>query len=194
MCSESFSQDVVEDIVNREDWHAIILFDVTDSRCIVHVCYFKGDVLRVGQTVAVSNFKLIFEGTKLVRQRSDGHCVAILVPINKNIVECDKVTISRSPCEICFKVLYIVNQVREAEGVGSRVFCNSDVSECSLNFRASTSHVKVDCNVSSKRQVSSDGPIIGTICFCLDHNIVVLCHTWSVGALVRAVDKNFIIN
>ena len=92
MNAEAFWQDVGEGVVSCNDRAAVCFQDVADHWCIVDIEDFERDVLGVRQSVAVSDRELVGHSTELVIQRSDGHCVSILSPVNEYIVVCDNVS------------------------------------------------------------------------------------------------------
>ena len=192
MNTKAFCEDVGECVIFGEDWHAVKVFHIADHRCVVDVKNLERDVLGIRQSVAVDNTELVFHGTKLVIQWCDGHSVSVLGPVDENIVVSDKVSSGGGPGEVSLEVLHIVSHVGEAEGVSTRVFVHGHVSQRGLNFWAGTGHVHVQVHVGSERDIFGGCPVEFTVCFGLDHHIVVLCCTWRVAALVGAVHKHFI--
>ena len=214
MGTEAFWEDVVVAVVFGEDRHTVGALDVTDDRSVVDVVHREGDVVGVAQTVAVSDLEGEHLRTELVNVGRDGHVLAVEHAVEQVVVvEGDLRSLSHGPGQVGLFVLHVISQVGQAEGEGTGVFVSTEVNQTVARVRtigiddgtgaldvnralnvgrvAGSSHVAVvEDNVGGHRDVLDRGPVVGTVCLRLDHQVVVLLTGGGGAALVGLVDQD----
>ena len=169
----------------------------------------------VAQTVAVGDLEGEHLRTELVNVGRDGHVLAVDHTVKQVVVvEGHLRAFSHGPGQVGLFVLHVISQVGEAEREGAGVFVLAEVDETVAgvgSFRvddwtgtldvnralnvgrvAGSSHVAVvEDDVGGHGDVLNGGPVIGTGCGRLDHQVVVLLTGGRGAALVGLVDQNF---
>ena len=215
MGTEAFWEDVVVAVVFGEDRHTVLALDVTDDRSVVDVVHREGDVVGVAQTVAVGDLEGEHLRTELVNSGREGHVLTVEHGVHEVIVvEGHLSALGHDPGQVGLFVLHVVSQVGQAEGEGTGVFVLAEVNEAVVgvgSFRvdhwagtldvnralnvgrvAGSSHVAVvKDDVGGHGDVLNGGPVVGTGCGRLDHQVVVLLTGGRGAALVGLVDQNF---
>lgn len=170
--------------------------------------------MSVAQTVAVRDLEGEHLGTELVNSGREGHVLTVEHGVHEVVVvEGHLGALGHGPAQRGLFVLHVISQVGQAEGEGAGVFVLAEVNESVVgvgSFRvdhwagtldvnraldvgriAGSSHVAVvKDDVGGHGDVLNGGPVVGTGCRRLDHQVVVLLTGGRGAALVGLVDQD----